>query len=64
MYSTYTDGPAEIRTMNFDLSLLQPRDIPDSEIIGKAFEAMKHLSSKRFCHHASASMFLNNCHTK
>ena len=64
MYSTYTDGPAEIRIMNFDLSLLHPWDIPDSETIGKAFEAMEHISSKKLCHHASASMFLDNCHTK
>lgn len=63
LYSTYTDGAAEIGTMNFDLSLLRPQDIPDSEIIGKALEAIESLNTKKLCHRLSASMLLENCRT-
>ena len=35
LYSIYTDGAAETGTMNFDLSLMRPQDMPDSEIIDR-----------------------------
>lgn len=49
--------------MNLDLSMLRPQDIPNTEIIGKALEAIESLNTKKLCHRLSASMLLENCRT-
>lgn len=53
----------EIRTMEFDMNVLRPQDMPDTVVVSEALKAIEDLNRKQFCHRLSASMLLDNCRT-
>lgn len=52
----------EQESVDFDLSLLRPQEVPDSVVIRKALKAIEDLNRKQFCHRFAASLLLDNCH--